>query len=368
MATEVKERSVPKPVFTDAEAGAKEFPVLAEPQLQLLRAAQAPRDGLRGRHDRRPARPRAPPVAGLGLLVRQRRRRLPAGVVGAEVDQLARVPRSQRGVGADDLSQQRERRPPDLPEHRARPHRARLPGHEPRVGEGPRAPRVRVGARSSTGIGMHVYTPAQRDAPTNMINNAICVGAVHKLRFAQDLILYNLALSEEIEGFEGSAHKRDLAGGPDLAADARAGRGPDRHPRLGGGVLRHDRRLRAAGRRAVPLGLRHAGRRAAGRLRHADDHGRRRVRRGARAARRARAVPDARRRRRARRRQQGDHAGLAGGVHAAGRQRRPQPAADLVAALREGRPLRGLLRPLAQPASRACSATSASRPRRRSRA
>ena len=26
MATEVKERSVPKPVFTDAEAGAKEFP------------------------------------------------------------------------------------------------------------------------------------------------------------------------------------------------------------------------------------------------------------------------------------------------------------------------------------------------------
>ena len=62
-------------------------------------------------------------------------------------------------------------------------------------------------AHVEQGIGMHVYTPAQRDAPTNMINNAICVGAVHKLRFAQDLILYNLALSEEIEGFEGSAHK-----------------------------------------------------------------------------------------------------------------------------------------------------------------
>jgi propane monooxygenase small subunit len=54
---------------------------------------------------------------------------------------------------------------------------------------------------------MHVYTPAQRDAPTNMINNAMAVGAVHKLRFAQDLILYNLALSEEIEGFDGAAHK-----------------------------------------------------------------------------------------------------------------------------------------------------------------
>jgi propane monooxygenase small subunit len=40
-----------------------------------------------------------------------------------------------------------------------------------------------------------------------MINNAMAVGAVHKLRFAQDLILYNLTLSEEIEGFDGSAHK-----------------------------------------------------------------------------------------------------------------------------------------------------------------
>jgi propane monooxygenase small subunit len=30
---------------------------------------------------------------------------------------------------------------------------------------------------------------------------------VHKLRFAQDLILYNLALSEEIDGFDGAAHK-----------------------------------------------------------------------------------------------------------------------------------------------------------------
>ena len=63
-------------------------------------------------------------------------------------------------------------------------------------------------AHAEHGIGMHVYTPAQRDAPTNMINNAIAVGAAHKLRFAQDLILYNLTLSEEIEGFDGSIHKQ----------------------------------------------------------------------------------------------------------------------------------------------------------------
>jgi propane monooxygenase small subunit len=41
-----------------------------------------------------------------------------------------------------------------------------------------------------------------------MINNAMAVGAAHKLRFAQDLILYNLTLSEEIDGFNGSLHKQ----------------------------------------------------------------------------------------------------------------------------------------------------------------
>jgi propane monooxygenase small subunit len=61
-------------------------------------------------------------------------------------------------------------------------------------------------AHAEHGIGMHVYTPAQRDAPTNMINNALSVGAVHKLRFAQDLILYNLELSDQVEGFDGKAH------------------------------------------------------------------------------------------------------------------------------------------------------------------
>jgi propane 2-monooxygenase small subunit len=63
-------------------------------------------------------------------------------------------------------------------------------------------------AHAEHGIGMHVYTPAQRDAPTNMINNAMAVGAAHKLRFAQDLILYNLVLSEEVDGFDGQLHRK----------------------------------------------------------------------------------------------------------------------------------------------------------------
>ncbi len=56
------------------------------------------------------------------------------------------------------------------------------------------------------GLGMHVFVPAQRDAPTNMINNAISVNSMHKLRFAQDLALYNLELSEQIAGFDDKVH------------------------------------------------------------------------------------------------------------------------------------------------------------------
>ena len=68
------------------------------------------------------------------------------------------------------------------------------------------AKHVSAWAHVEHGLGLHVYTPAQRDAPTNMINNALAVGAVHKLRFAQDIILYNLVLTDEIEGFDGTAH------------------------------------------------------------------------------------------------------------------------------------------------------------------
>jgi propane monooxygenase small subunit len=58
------------------------------------------------------------------------------------------------------------------------------------------------------GLGMHVFIPAQRDAPTNMINNAISVNSMHKLRIAQDLALFNLEVSEELAGFDGSAHRQ----------------------------------------------------------------------------------------------------------------------------------------------------------------
>jgi propane monooxygenase small subunit len=56
------------------------------------------------------------------------------------------------------------------------------------------------------GLGLYLYANANRRAPTNMHNNAISVNSMHRIRAAQDLALYNLTLSEEIDGFDGSAH------------------------------------------------------------------------------------------------------------------------------------------------------------------
>jgi propane 2-monooxygenase small subunit len=56
------------------------------------------------------------------------------------------------------------------------------------------------------GLGLYLFANANRRAPTNMHNNAISVNSMHRIRSAQDLALYNLTLTEEIEGFEGSAH------------------------------------------------------------------------------------------------------------------------------------------------------------------
>ena len=56
------------------------------------------------------------------------------------------------------------------------------------------------------GLGLYVFANANRRAPTNMHNNAISVNSMHRIRFAQDLALYNLTLSEEVPGFDGAAH------------------------------------------------------------------------------------------------------------------------------------------------------------------
>jgi propane monooxygenase small subunit len=57
-------------------------------------------------------------------------------------------------------------------------------------------------------LGMEVFLQAQRDAVTNMINNAIAVNAMDKLRYAQDLALYGMDLAESVTGFSEDASRQ----------------------------------------------------------------------------------------------------------------------------------------------------------------
>jgi propane 2-monooxygenase small subunit len=56
------------------------------------------------------------------------------------------------------------------------------------------------------GLGLYLFANANRRGPTNMHNTAIAVNSMHLIRAAQDLALYQLTLSEEIESFDGTAH------------------------------------------------------------------------------------------------------------------------------------------------------------------
>ncbi len=63
-------------------------------------------------------------------------------------------------------------------------------------------------AHADQGLGMYVFMPAQRAAMSNMHNNAISVNCMHKLRTAQDILLYNMELEEIFgEDFDADLHK-----------------------------------------------------------------------------------------------------------------------------------------------------------------
>jgi propane monooxygenase small subunit len=206
MATEVKERSVPKPTFTDAEAGAKEFPSWQSRSYNYFT----------------PRKRRATVYEDVTIDVQpDPARHLSQGWVYEFANGVGGYPQEWTALKSSnwheflDPNEEWEqtiyrnnanvvRQIGQNIEHGRLAHA--YAGFDPawvKVLER----HVFAWAHAEHGIGMHVYTPAQRDAPTNMINNAMAVGAVHKLRFAQDLILYNLALSEEIDGFDGSIHK-----------------------------------------------------------------------------------------------------------------------------------------------------------------
>ncbi len=126
------------------------------------------------------------------------------------------------------------------------------------------------------GLGLYLFSNANRRAPTNMHNNAISVNGMHRIRSAQDLALYNLTLSEDlITTFDGSAHSDGLGRRPScLAGRPRGVRAAHWHRRLVRGDLRRKRDLRAAGGRAVQERPGHARGRPQRRLRHANGRGR----------------------------------------------------------------------------------------------
>ncbi|GHF93970.1 MULTISPECIES: aromatic/alkene monooxygenase hydroxylase subunit beta [Amycolatopsis] len=68
---------------------------------------------------------------------------------------------------------------------------------------------------AENGMALHVFTSIQRSGPTNMINTAVAVNAAHKMRFAQDLALFNLDLAESLDTFDGAVHKEVWQSAPE---------------------------------------------------------------------------------------------------------------------------------------------------------
>ena len=211
MATEsdapVKERSVPKPVFTDAEAGAREFPSSTSRSYNYFT----------------PAKRRATVYEDVTVDIQPdpARHLLQGWVYGFANGKPGGYPQEWTALKSSNWHQFLD--PNEEWEQTIYRNNANVVRQIHQNLENARAARafqnwnrgwiqvvqrhVSAWAHVEHGIGMHVYLPAQRDAPTNMINNALSVASAHKLRFGQDMILYNLELSEEIAGFDGEAHK-----------------------------------------------------------------------------------------------------------------------------------------------------------------
>ncbi|MFZ0384397.1 MAG: aromatic/alkene monooxygenase hydroxylase subunit beta [Solirubrobacteraceae bacterium] len=202
----VIERSVPKPTFTDAEAGAKEFPSSTSRTYNYFT----------------PAKKRATVYEDVTVDIQpDPDRHLLQGWVYGFADGTGGYPQEWTALKSSNWHEFLD--PNEEWEQTIYRNNANVVRQIHQNLENARAARafdnwnrgwitvvqrhVSAWAHVEHGIGMHVYLPANRDAPTNMINNALAVAAAHKLRFGQDMILYNLELSEEIEGFDGEAHK-----------------------------------------------------------------------------------------------------------------------------------------------------------------
>ncbi len=228
----------------------------------------AARHPLRGHDGRRPARSRALPDPGLDHLVRRRQAaptsrttpppRAPTGTLFRAPDQEWERTHYQRQSKIETMVQSviDNARKSGAPKTFDKAWVKMLQTH--------------LGAwkHAEFGLGTSLMQ-AQRYGYTQMINNAMLTNSSYKLRLAQDITLYLAEIGMDIAGWDDEARQEGLAGGRDLAGHARGGRDHHGLDRLSRAVFRHQHRVRAAGRRAVPLRLPDAGRGRQPRLHHA---------------------------------------------------------------------------------------------------
>ena len=111
-----------------------------------------------------------------------------------------------------------------------------------------------LGAYKHAEFGLGTSTmQAQRYGYTQMVNNAILTNSSYKLRFAQDITLYLAKSVLTSPGFDIGAGKKHWLEDPDLAGYAQVGRDDHGIERLSRAIFRDQHRVRAAGRRTVPL-------------------------------------------------------------------------------------------------------------------
>ena len=268
-------RSVPRVNFTDAEAGAKEFPDSGASARRFNYYVPAKRKQTHYEDVTVEVQPdpRHYLIAGLDLRLRRRPDRLPAELDQAQGlgrrrpgararhrdrrwrqgpavagPRLARVPRPQRGVGTDDLQEQRQRRPAAQPEHRERPRREGVRAVDPQLDPVRRAQRRGVDARRAHPRPLRVR--GQR--------------AVLPDEHAQHRAGGEQRAQDPVRPGPGALQPHPQRGDRELrrrrarrrleqrhrdAGRPRDHRGPDRgRGRLGRGHVRHERRVRATDR------------------------------------------------------------------------------------------------------------------------
>src|SRR5215213_4301976 len=201
--TERPERSVPKPVFTDAEAGAREFPDSGASARRYNYFTPAKRKQTHYEDVTVDVQPDPRHYLSQGWIY---------GFANGEagyplhwtklkawgVDE----PEPARGIGSGGLHVK------NWPAHGWHEFRDPNEEWEQTLYRYNANVERRVGAWMHIEhiLGLYVFGSNERSAPTNMHNTALAANSTRKIRFAQDLALYNLTLSEEIEGFDGAAH------------------------------------------------------------------------------------------------------------------------------------------------------------------